>query len=128
MKESSKEIDRWAHAVIGAAIEVHRQLGAGFLESVYEEAMAIELELRDIPFAKQHSQAIEYKGRTLGVVRFDFFIADALIVELKAVERILPIHHAQVMNYLKATGLPLALLLNFNVPILRDGIQRIVLS
>ena len=107
---------------------MHRELGAGFLESTYEEALCIELGLEKIPYSRQHPVGLRYKGYSVGEGRLDILVADILIVELKAVEHIHPVHHAQVISYLKATGLILGLLINFNVPILKDGIKRIVLS
>ena len=115
-----------ARAVIGAAIEVHRQLGPGFLESLYEEALCVELEGRQIPFERQKEISVLYKGRQIGVQRIDLLVGKSLIVELKAVESLAEIHKAQVISYLKATHLSLGMLINFNVPVLKDGIQRIV--
>jgi GxxExxY protein len=126
--EPNKEVDRLARAVIGAAIEVHRHLGPGFLEGVYEEALVVELALRDIPFERQKPVPVSYKGHSVGEGRIDLLVATELLVELKAVEVLAPIHKAQVISYLKATGLHLGLLINFNVPILRAGVQRVVLS
>lgn len=128
MSEPDSKLDQVAHAVIGVAIEVHRTLGPGFLESVYEEALAVELDLRGIEFRRPVSVAVNYKGRAVGEARFDFLVEDGLIVELKAVDELAPIHQAQVISYLKASGRRLALLINFNVPVLRGGIKRIVLS
>jgi GxxExxY protein len=124
--EPSQKADELARAVIGAAIEVHRQLGPGFLEILYEEALCIELENRQIPFERQKEISVLYKGRQIGVQRVDFLVGQSLIVELKAVEALAEIHKAQVISYLKATHLSLGLLINFNVPVLKDGIQRIV--
>ena len=126
--EPSRELDELAPKVIGAAIEVHRHLGPGYLESVYEEAVAIEFGLRDIPFERQVPVSLDYKGHKVGEGRLDFLIGKKLLVELKAVETLILVHKAQAISYLKATGLHLALLINFNVPVLRVGIQRIVLS
>ncbi len=129
MQEPSKDVDQLTHEVIGAAIEVHRVLGAGFLESVYEQAPAIELAERGIPFVRQSPVSLAYKGHPVGQARFDLLVDEILIVELKAVDALNPIHSAQVINYLKATGYPLGLLINFNVLKLKDGgIKRIVLS
>ena len=114
--------------VIGAAIEVHRVLGPGFLESVYEEALCVELQLRGIPFRRQPVVAINYKGRLVGEGRLDLLVSNTLIVELKAVENLAPIHEAQVLSYLKMTSHTLALLINFKVRVLKDGIRRIILS
>ena len=126
--EPSKELDELAKLVIGAAIEVHRHLGPGYLESVYEEALGIELEECAISFQCHHPVSVAYKGKPVGESKLDFLLADKLVVELKAVEILLPVHKAQVISYLKATRLQLGLLINFNVPVLRDGIQRIIHS
>ena len=103
-KEPSKETDRLAHAVIGAAIQVHRSLGPGFLESVYEQALCVEFQLREIPFKRQSPISIDYKGQIVGEGRIDLLIGKELIVELKAVEMLAPIHVAQLISYLKITG------------------------
>ncbi len=127
--EPSKEVDEIARLVIGAAIEVHRVLGAGFLESVYESALAQELQRRAVRFERQYVMPVLYKGQDIGLHRVDLLAEGQLIVELKAVEQILPIHRAQVISYLKAFNKQLALLMNFNVQVLRDGgIKRIVYS
>jgi GxxExxY protein len=115
-----------AHAVIGAAIEVHRHLGPGFLESLYEEALGVELQDRRIPFVRQKEITVLCKDREIGKHRIDLLVGDTLIVELKTVETLAEIHKAQVISYLKAMSLPLGLLINFNVPILKNGIQRVV--
>ena len=128
MFEPSGQVDDSANAIIGAALEVHRVLGPGFLESVYEEAMTVELGLRRIPFIRQKSINLLYKGQPVGEGRLDFLVDEALILELKAAEKLLPIHHAQVLSYLKSTHCHLGLLINFNERLLRDGIRRIVLS
>jgi GxxExxY protein len=126
--EPTIRLDRLARAVIGAALEVHRHLGPGFLESVYEEALAVELSLRGVPFVRQKPFGLSYKGHEIGEGRLDLLIGDELLVELKAVEALAPIHKAQVISYLKATGCHLGLLINFNVPVLKTGIQRVVCS
>jgi GxxExxY protein len=114
--------------IIGAAIEVHRQLGPGLLESVYEDCMCEELRLRDIPFKAQVELPIVYKGRiTGGMYRIDLIVADEILVELKAVERLLNVHEAQLFTYLKLTGKHVGLIINFNVSILHRGIMRRVL-
>lgn len=124
----SNEINEVSHAVIGAAMEVHKQLGPGFLESVYEEALKHEFIQRGIPFHKQQVFAINYKGMDVGEGRLDFLVAKCVVVELKAVEALAPIHSAQVISYLKATKVELGLLINFNVPVLKNGIRRIILT
>ncbi len=128
MREPDKEIDGLASAVIGAAIEVHRILGPGYLESVYEEAVAIELQQRSIMFERQKPIGVEYKGNAIGEGRLDLLVGGRLVVELKAVDALAPIHTAQVMSYLKTLALPLGLLINFNVPLLKQGIKRVILS
>lgn len=126
--EPDASTDALAHAVIGAALEVHRHLGPGFLEEVYEEALCLELRLRQIPFERQKLVRVDYKGDYKGEGRLDLLVADRLVVELKAVKDFAPIHKAKVISYLKASGCHLALLINFHVPLLRDGIQRVVRS
>jgi GxxExxY protein len=126
--EPDADTDRVAQAVIGAATEVHRALGPGFLESVYEQAMSIELGLLGISFERQVPVAVSYKGHSIGESRLDLLVEAMLIVELKAVDQLAAIHTAQVMSYLKATGHRLGLLINFNVVRLKDGVRRVVLS
>jgi GxxExxY protein len=127
-EEPSKGIDELAHKVIGAAIEVHRMLGPGYLESVYEEALVVEFGILGIPFERQKVLTIEYKGHTLAESRMDLLVGGCLLVELKAVDALAPIHTAQVISYLKALRLPLGLLINFNVPNLKSATKRVVLS
>lgn len=124
--EPEKRVDELAHAVIGAAIEAHRHLGPGFLESVYEEALCLELAERQVPFERQKEINVLYKGRPIGKQRIDLMVGDVLVVELKAIDALAEIHKAQIISYLKATCLPLGLLINFNVPVLKNGIQRVV--
>jgi GxxExxY protein len=126
--EPIQELDELAHRVIGAAIEVHRHLGPGFFEAVYEEALAIEFGLRDIAFERQKTIKVDYKEAVVGEGKLDFLVASRLIVELKTVEALSPIHKAQVISYLRATRLHLGLLINFNVPVLKNGLQRVILS
>ena len=128
MREPTIELDRLANDVIGAAIEVHRNLGPGFLESVYEKALCKELELRDIPYSSQQTFSIEYKDSEVGAGRIDLLVGSELIVEIKAVSELAPIHSAQIMSYLKANNKLLGLLINFNVPLLKNGIKRIIFS
>ncbi len=128
MKEPPRKLDVLASVVIGAALEVHRVLGPGFLEGVYEQALAIELELRSIFFERQKPIGVSYKGHMIGEGRTDFVVEGSLIVELKAVERLLPVHQAQVLSYLKATGCQLGLLINFHESLLRNGVKRVVLT
>lgn len=127
-KEPNKHIDELAHQVIGAAIEVHKQIGPGYLESLYEEALCIELKLRRIPYLQQHPISMQYKGHTIGEGRIDILVDKKLIIELKAVEFLLPVHKAQIISYLKATRLQLGLLINFNESTLKSGLKRVILS
>ncbi|MEH1998501.1 MAG: GxxExxY protein [Nostoc sp.] len=127
-REVGEEMNRLTGEVIGAAIEVHRVLGPGFLEEVYKEALIIEFFRCGIPHVVQKSVTVNYKGHEVGKGRLDFLVANCLIVELKAVQNLAAIHEAQVLSYLKMTNYPLALLVNFNVPLLKDGIKRIILS
>ena len=124
--EPDPEMDVLTRAVIGAAIEVHRTLGPGLDEGLFEAAICIEFNLRNIPFARQVIVGVAYKGEMIGDKRLDFIIDGKLILELKAVEQIAPVHKAQVLTYLKITGLKLGLLINFNVPLLKDGVIRII--
>lgn len=126
--EPDGRVDELARAVIGAAIEVHRCLGPGYLERVYEGALRVELRVRGIAFERQRALPVVYKGQAIGQGRIDFLVEDSLILELKAVDTLLPIHTAQMISYLKALRCRLGLIINFNVPMLRMGIQRIVMS
>ncbi len=125
-READPEANRLAFAVIGAAIEVHRWLGPGFLENVYETALAVELASRSIPFEQQKGIPLLYKGGVVATHRLDLLVGERLVVELKAVSVIAPVHVAQMISYLTATQLSLGLLINFQVPILKDGIHRVV--
>lgn len=127
-QEPGEKIDALARGVIGAAIEVHRVLGPGFLECVYRDALAVELQLRGIPFEREKRVRVAYKGCAIGDGRLDLLVESCLIVELKAVASSAPIHTAQVLSYLKTLRLPLGLLINFNLPVLKHGIKRVILS
>jgi GxxExxY protein len=128
MKDSKDYIEQLGHDVIGAAIEVHRVLGPGFLEEVYHKALKQELLFRKIPHTHEHPVAITYKGYPVGEGRLDFLVGKSLVVELKAVQNVTPVHEAQVISYLRMTKSSLALLINFNVILLKDGIKRFVNS
>jgi GxxExxY protein len=112
--------------VIGACIEMHKQLGPGLLESAYEECLCHEWAQLDIHFERQKPLPVKYKSVNLDCgYRLDLVVEDKIILELKTVERLLPVHEAQLLTYLKLSGLTLGLLINFNVPVLRNGIKRI---
>jgi len=114
--------------IIGAAIEVHRHLGPGLLESVYQISLARELTLRNIPFRREVNIPVMYKGEPLDAnFRADFIVADRVILELKAIEKLLPVHEAQLITYMKLASCSVGLLINFNVPVLKEGIIRRVL-
>ena len=117
--------DALSESVIGAAIEVHRIIGPGLLESAYAECLSQELRLRDIAFEREVEVPVIYKGRRLECgYRIDFMVNDRLVVEIKAVDRLLPVHEAQLLTYLKLMAKPTGLLLNFNAAVLKDGIKR----
>lgn len=122
-----QELEELTGRVIGAAIEVHRHLGPGFLESIYEKALCFEFQLRNIRFENQKEITVPYKTFSLSGQRLDLLVEGLLILELKAVDAIAPIHEAQLLSYLKSTGLRAGLLINFNVQQLKMGIRRMVL-
>lgn len=117
-----------SHDIIGAAIEVHKLLGPGLLESAYEECLAREFVLRGIAFERQKAAPVVYKDVKLECgYRMDFLVKGRIVVELKAVEALAPVHEATVLTYLRLSGCRIGLLINFNVPALKDGIRRFVL-
>jgi len=117
-----------ARVSVDCAFQVHRSLGPGLLESVYEVCLCHELSKRGILFERQVSMPVLYEGLRLDAgLRLDIVVAGCVIVELKAVEQILPVHKAQMLTYLKLSGIRLGLLINFNVPTIKDGMQRIIL-
>jgi GxxExxY protein len=123
-----EKADRLSREVIGAAIEVHRILGPGLLESIYEKCLLRELELRGIPAINQDDVEIEYKGAVFKeTLKFDLLIDGCLLLELKAVQDVLPIHKAQLLSYMKLLDVPLGLLLNFHEIRLVDGLSRMIL-
>jgi GxxExxY protein len=122
-------INEVSQAIIGAAIEVHRTLGPGLLESAYEQCLSHEFSLRQIPFERQKPLHVDYKGVELDCgYRLDFLVSGMIVVEVKAIEVLLPIHQAQLLSYLKLGGWKLGLLINFHAPLLREGIKRVVLG
>ena len=122
------KFDEISNKVIGCAIEVHRALGPGLLESTYEQCLSREMDLSGIAFKLQSPLPVEYKGIKLDCgYRVDMLVEDKLIVELKSVEKILPIHEAQILTYMKLANIKVGLLINFNNNLLKDGIKRFVL-
>ena len=126
--ETSAPRDPLTEKVIGLAIAVHRELGPGLLESAYEECLCYELKDRGIAFTRQVPLAVNYKGVRLDCgYRIDLIVDRTLLLEIKAVEKLLPIHDAQILTYLRLSRIRVGLLMNFNTVVLRDGIRRIVL-
>lgn len=122
------DFDEPSNNVIGCAIKVHRELGPGLLESTYEQCLAYELGQEGIEFKLQHPLPVQYKGIRLDCgYRVDVLVQDQLILELKSVDTVLPIHQAQLLTYMKLAGIKTGLLVNFNVRRLKDGIKRFVL-
>ena len=121
------DLNQITEKIIGCAIEVHRHLGPGLLEHIYEEALCIECELQGLTYRRQVAVPITYKGRPVGEYRIDLLVEEAVIVEIKSVERHAPVFDAQVLTYLKATGNKVGLLLNFNSRLLMNGIKRFIL-
>ncbi len=114
--------------IVDCAFKIHKAIGAGLLESAYQECMIKEFKKREVNFKQEYKMPIYYDGKVLNTqYRVDFLVEDCVIVELKAVERILPIHQAQALTYLKLSNHKLALLVNFNVPLIKDGIKRLVI-
>jgi GxxExxY protein len=125
MTHDKTKINELTSQIIGAAIEVHKAFGPGLLESIYEDCMAVELRLRGIPFERQKPIPLEYKGYKVGAnLRIDLLVANKVIVELKSVNMLLPIHEAQLLTYLKLAQCSTGLLINFNVSLLKKGIKR----
>ncbi|MDZ4183655.1 MAG: GxxExxY protein [Desulfuromonadales bacterium] len=122
------DFDDLSRKVIGCAIEVHRALGPGLLESAYEQCLAYELSLQQIPFKLQVPLPVEYKGARLNCgYRVDMLVGETIIVELKSVDMVLSIHEAQLLTYMKLANVSVGLLINFNVDVLKTGIKRFVL-
>ena len=122
-----EKLNHITEKIIACAIEVHKHLGPGLLESLYEKALCYEFKLNKIPFKNQLVVPITYKGQKLGEHRLDFLIEEQIIIELTAVDRQDPVFQAQLLSYLKITNNRLGLLINFNVPVLHKGVKRIIL-
>lgn len=118
-------INLLSERIIGSAIEVHRELGPGLLESAYEECLCRELSLRNVQFQRQIPLPVTYKGLKLDCGhRIDLLVSDLVVVEIKTVDKIIPVHEAQLLTYLRLGAWQIGLLINFNVPVLKDGIRR----
>jgi len=127
--EMMKNLNELTEAIIGAAMEVHRTLGPGLLESTYEMCLCRELSIREIPFERQVPIAVEYKGVKLDCgYRADIVVAGMILAEIKAIDSLLPIHDAQLLSYLKLGGWKIGLLINFNVELLKNGLRRRVIG
>jgi GxxExxY protein len=123
-----EERDPLTQVVIGAAIEVHREMGPGLLESIYQTCMECELQMRGVGFEAWARLPLVYKAKQLrDELVMDLFFAHRLVVELKAVDKLAPVHEAQLLTYMRLSKTPVGLLINFNVPVLRDGLKRMVL-
>ncbi len=122
----SEETERVAREVIGAAIAVHRQLGPGFVERIYRRSLCVELRFREVQFEQHKRVAVTYRGEPVSIDQLDLVVGGVVVVELKAVKELRPIHQAQVLSYLKASGCRIGLLLNFNVMQLVHGLHRFV--
>jgi GxxExxY protein len=126
-QEEQQELDRLTGAIIGSAIDVHRALGPGLLESAYQACMAQAMARRGLTFQQQKPLPISFQGVTVATAyRMDFVVGGAVVVELKAQDRLLPVHRAQLLSYVKASGCKVGLLINFHVCRLKDGLQRVV--
>src|SRR5262245_6221420 len=123
----SADTERAMHQTIGCAIAVHRELGPGFLESIYRKAMCLELDARGLAFERERPVRVTYRGTEIPGQRIDLIIEGLIVVELKSVAKLADVHRAQVISYLRTTGLRGGLLINFDVRVLKHGIQRIVL-
>jgi len=122
------KFDELSNRVIGCALEVHRHLGPGLLESTYEQCLAYEMKVAGMAFKLQHALPVEYKNIKLDCgYRIDMLVDNSIIIELKSVDKILPIHQAQLLTYMKLADISIGLLINFNVKYLKDGIKRMVL-
>jgi GxxExxY protein len=126
--EIDPEMDRLTESIIGACIEVHKELGPGLTENLYEEALCHELDLRKLSYERQVPAPVVYKGKPIGQTRMDLVVEARVIVELKSCESLTAVHRAQLICYLRIKGLTVGLLVNFNVAVLRDGVKRVVLS
>lgn len=127
MGEEIGKLNAITEKIIGCAIEVHKTIGPGLLESIYEKALCYELKQKGLRFKTQVAIPIIYKGNNLGEHRIDLIVEDSVIVELKAVDKVMPVYEAQLLSYLRLTNIKLGLLINFNAEVLKRGLKRIIL-
>jgi GxxExxY protein len=125
--EPDPELNRWTNGILACGFEVHSEVGPGYLESIYQNAMEHELRLRGIPYQQQFPVCVRYKGVVVGEGKIDLIVAGKIIVEIKCVEAITSVQVAQAISYLRATGLRVCLIINFTVKRLKDGIRRVAL-
>ena len=121
------EINKTTEKIIGCGIEVHRELGAGLLESIYKSALCIELKNHGLKFERQKALTVKYKGNNIGEFRIDLLVENSVVVELKSVERFDPVFEAQLLSYMKLGNYRIGLLMNFNSKLLKDGIKRYII-
>ena len=126
-KQTHEQDDPLTHKIISCAIEVHKRRGPGLLEKLYQESMVIEMELSGLKVDKNVKVAVEYKGKPIGEYYIDVLVEDAVILELKSVERHDPVFESQILSYMRLTGKKVGLLINFNSKMVKDGIKRFVL-
>ena len=124
----SDELEETITKTIGCCIAVHRELGAGLPEHAYARALGLELQAANIPFDREKRFPVEYRGEYICDMYLDFVVADSLVVEIKSVEQLAPIHHSQTLDYMRVSRINAGLLINFNVPVLKAGIRRKVLT
>ena len=122
-----EDLEKLTHDTIGCCIAVHRELGPGLIEGIYSKALCRELKVANIPFERQRRVAVSYRSEYLCDQWLDFVIDERLVLEIKSVESLIPVHHAQLLNYMRLAGARVGLLINFNVVVLKDGIKRKVL-
>jgi GxxExxY protein len=123
----SDEVETLVHDTIGCCIAVHRELGPGLLEAIYAKAICLELTAAGVHFERERRYPVMYRGALLCEQWLDFVVADQLVLEIKSVERLIPLHHSQLLSYMRVAHLRVGLLMNFNVAVLRDGLTRKVL-
>ena len=126
MVNNMEKMNKLTEKIIGCAIEVHKILGPGLLESVYESALCVEFDLQNIKYEKQKVLQVDYKKKHIGEFRVDILVENTIVLELKSVERFEPVFEAQLLSYLKLGGYHLGLLINFNLKMLKDGIKRMI--